>query len=147
MRLHRFYTSEKIEPRSALTTARYTGSKQWRKVFRFVSGDKVILFDGSGYDFVCEIKDFEKDAAEVQVTEVREVSQIDRETWLFAAIVKKDTFEWIVEKATELGVSHIIPVIAERTEKKQLNIERLKKIMIEASEQSGRSTVPVLSEI
>jgi 16S rRNA (uracil1498-N3)-methyltransferase len=61
--------------------------------------------------------------------------------------VKKDTFEWITEKATELGVTDVVPVIAERSEKKNLNEERLKKISVEASEQSGRGDVPIVHPI
>ncbi len=70
-----------------------------------------------------------------------------RDIYLCAAVVKKDTFEWIVEKATELGVTHIIPVMAERSEKKSLNEARLQKIAIEASEQSGRGSVPTIQTI
>src|SRR3989338_10115008 len=61
--------------------------------------------------------------------------------------VKKNPFEWIVEKATELGVTKIIPIMAERSEKKNLNEERLEKIAVEASEQSGRGTVPEIEVI
>ena len=64
--------------------------------------------------------------------------------WLIAALIKKDNFEWIIEKATELGVTGIIPVISERSEKKSLNMERGNKILVEASEQSGRVTLPQL---
>ena len=63
------------------------------------------------------------------------------------SLVKKDIFEWIAQKATERGVSDIIPIIADRSEKKNLNTERLQKIIIEAAEQSGRSSLPVLHEI
>ena len=71
----------------------------------------------------------------------------EQEVWLYASIVKKDNFEWIAEKATELGVSHIVPVMSERSEKKSLNLERLEKIVIEASEQSGRGDVPMIHPI
>jgi 16S rRNA (uracil1498-N3)-methyltransferase len=66
---------------------------------------------------------------------------------LYAAVTKKDTFEWIVQKATELGVTKIIPILAERSEKKALNIGRLEKIAVEASEQSGRGDVPEIMPI
>lgn len=152
MRLHRFYSPEMIEPQAVGTVTRYAGADQWRKVFRFTTGDKVILFDGSGFDFLCEIEGYGADNsnsfAEVKVVEVlNNVVTPLRETSLFCAVLKKDTFEWVVEKATEMGVSRIVPVLAERSEKKNLNIERLRKIIIEASEQSGRATLPILGDI
>ena len=54
------------------------------------------------------------------------------------AIIKKDNFELVVQKAVELGVNHIVPILGERSEKKKLNMERLEKIVHEATEQSGR---------
>jgi 16S rRNA (uracil1498-N3)-methyltransferase len=63
------------------------------------------------------------------------------------ALIKKDNFELVLEKATELGVTRIVPVQCARSEKKGLNYERVQKILREASEQSGRATVPIISEI
>lgn len=147
MRLHRFYTPEKVEPQVVGSTALYRGSNQWRKVFRFKSGDQVVLFDGSGFDFICEITGYDDESAQVKVLEILPNTVVPkRETYLCAALVKKDTFEWIAQKATELGVSRIIPIVAERSEKKDINVERLNKIIIEAAEQSGRATLPELSE-
>ncbi|MDB5259171.1 MAG: Ribosomal small subunit methyltransferase [Candidatus Taylorbacteria bacterium] len=148
MRLHRFYSAEKIEPQAAGALTRYGGADQWRKVFRFKTGDQVILFDGSGSDFVCEIESYDDDGgAAAKILEVRTNMVVaKRETILCAALVKKDTFEWIAQKATELGVSQIVPIIAERSEKKNINIERLHKIIIEAAEQSGRATLPTLHD-
>jgi 16S rRNA (uracil1498-N3)-methyltransferase len=53
-------------------------------------------------------------------------------------VIKKDKLEWVVQKAVELGVTKIIPVISARSEKKDINLNRLNKISIEASEQCGR---------
>ena len=79
---------------------------------------------------------------------ILEAGQIVKQVKIYAkSIVKKDTFEWIVEKATELGVSHIIPLISDRSEKKDINKGRLIKISIEAAEQSGRATTPVIHEV
>jgi len=108
----------------------------------------VVLFDNSGYDFSATIKDFGKDGVSFDIAEkTRNNVRPERETYLFASIVKKDNFEWIVEKATELGVSQIIPVLSSRSEKKSINMERLTKVSIEASEQSGRATIPVIHKI
>ncbi len=162
MRLHRFFSNDPIVPTiesgnqndtSDLITQK-SSTAQWKKVFRFGPGDRVILFDGSGRDFTCEILEYKggngNDDGEtvLKMVETRpnNVKPV-RNVSLYAAVVKKDTFEWIVEKATELGVSDIVPVIAERSEKKNLNVERLEKIAIEASEQSGRGTVPKIHPV
>lgn len=145
MKLHRFYIEEKLINKSSVLITRLSLVNQLRNVFRFEKGDKVILFDNSGYDFLCVIEKYENDSVSFQIIETSENSVLPiRETYLFASIVKKDNFEWIVEKATELGVSHIIPIVSARSEKKDLNIDRLQKIIIEAAEQSGRGTLPIL---
>ena len=148
MRLHRFYVQEKIGTEDHLTLHSPELLNQLRNVFRLKSGDQVILFDGSGKDFTVSIEDFEKDAVRVSVS-IREENNVlpTRETYLFASLVKKDTFEWIAEKATELGVSHIVPIMSARSEKKNLNEDRLRKIITEAAEQSGRATLPMLHDI
>lgn len=151
MKLQRFFVGLAIEADRLNAPLRIPSlelSHQLKSVFRFVEGDKVILFDGSGYDFTAVIESFDKDAVSFYILEKRENrARPECETYLFASIVKKDTFEWIVEKATELGVFHIIPLISERTEKKAINTERLQKIIQEAGEQSGRATLPRLHDI
>lgn len=148
MRLHRFYTKETIDPKLGVTIHDEALIHQWKKVFRLTSGDQVIVFDGSGTDYIAEISFEGKDSAALSIVEAKKNNVgINSDITLYAAIVKKDNFEWIVEKATELGVSKIVPVISERSEKKNLNIERLRRILIESSEQSWRGNVPVLAEI
>ena len=142
MRLHRFFMKDGVQTR---VTDAATVS-QWRKVFRFGTGDKVVLFDDSGFEYVATIVRFYEDGAEVALGEKKQGIVPAREIWLCMSIIKKDNFEWVVEKATELGVTHIVPVISGRTEKKALNMERLRSIAKEASEQSGRGNIPIVHE-
>jgi 16S rRNA (uracil1498-N3)-methyltransferase len=63
------------------------------------------------------------------------------------ALVKKDNFELVAQKVTEIGVTHIVPILCEHSEKRKLNTERLNKIVLEASEQSGRGDIPTIHEV
>ena len=146
MRLHRFYISESIGSKKTITVIDENTLHQWKKVFRLGAGDTVVLFDGSGNEYASEITLLSKEKAELEIKEIQEVPSIAREVWLCVALIKKDHFEWIVEKATELGVTHIVPILAERSEKKGLALDRLVRIATEASEQSGRGTVPHVYE-
>jgi 16S rRNA (uracil1498-N3)-methyltransferase len=149
MRLHRFFTSETVGNRNELTIRNAELVSQLRHVFRLKKTDHIVVFDGSGSEYDCAIADYVGETA--LVLDVRASARCrympPRRLYLCAAIVKKDNFETIVEKATELGVTDIIPVIAERSEKKAVNDSRLKKIAVEASEQSGRGDVPVVHPI
>lgn len=148
VKLHRFYIRDGVGGETQVVVRLPNFLNQTKNVLRLTSGDKVILFDNSGFDFHATIDKYEKDRVSLSILEkVRNTNVPERETWLFASIVKKDNFEWIAEKATELGVSHIVPIISARSEKKDINIERLQKIIIEASEQSGRATIPTLHEV
>jgi len=147
--------TEKIEGNKEIEINSPDLIHQIRNVFRLKVGDKVLLFNGTGFDYECKIDEFVKgnkisSNSVIRLTVVgsdRNNNISKREIFLCAGIVKKDHFEWIVEKATELGVTDIVPISAERSEKKSLNEERLRKISIEASEQSGRDTTPMVRQI
>ena len=150
MRLHRFFVDQNIGAQTELSINSAELVNQVRRVFRLKKGDSVVVFDGSGSDYECRIEGFGEHPESVTLAVVsseRSRYVPARDLYLYAAVVKKDTFEWIVEKATELGVTHIIPVMAERSEKKSLNEARLRKIAVEASEQSGRGSVPTIMAI
>ncbi|MBA3733338.1 16S rRNA (uracil(1498)-N(3))-methyltransferase [Patescibacteria group bacterium] len=147
MRLHRFYLSTSISEET-FDIADRDLIHQWRTVFRYNVGSQVILFDGSGVDYTCIISSLRNLGATLSVVEKKEVSfKPKRNIWLCMALIKKDNFELVVQKATELGVSHIVPVLCERSEKKNINMDRLYKIAVEASEQSGRGDIPVIYEV
>ncbi len=120
---------------------------QMSKVFRFKAGDTVILFDGTGGETVCEITLLTKKEAEFAVKERREglVPPAQKVT-IYLSLIKKDNFEWVLQKGTELGVARFVPMISERSEKKDLNMERARKIVVEATEQSSWASVPEISE-
>ncbi len=157
MRLHRFYTTHELTLGQQIVINSPELVNQVRRVFRLRTGDSLILFNRTGFDYLVKIANY-NDHAKIDndnsiVVDVdpsaptRSRFMPARKIYLYAAVVKKDTFEWIVEKATELGVTDIIPVMAERSEKKNLNEDRLKKISVEASEQSGRGDVPNIHSI
>lgn len=146
MRLHRFYISTPIEDtRTVVKDERLV--HQWRDVFRYNVGSEVILFDGSGTEYDAVIEKLSNREVEVRLVSERKGILPDKKIVLFQSLIKKDKMEWVVEKATELGVSGIVPVVSERSEKKGFNIERAQKIVIEASEQCGRADVPEIGEL
>ena len=143
MRLHRFYFNQEIADRNEVVIDNEKLLHQITSVFRLKSGDKIVLFDGSGNDYICEFQMGEINRAKI-ISKDKSRFIPNKQIILCQAIVKKDNFEFIVEKATEIGVSKIIPLIAFRSEKKNLNEERLNKIIMEASEQSSRGNIPEL---
>ncbi len=108
----------------------------------------VALCDGKGFENIFTIKNISKNEVVLETNEKPQISkEVPVEVTLFMAILKKENFETVVEKATEIGVVRIVPVVTNRTIKQQVNLERLQKIAHEASEQCGRGDVPIISEI
>jgi 16S rRNA (uracil1498-N3)-methyltransferase len=146
MRLHRFFVERPLE-HTLETIDDDRLLHQWRSVFRYNVGSEVILFDGSGNEYDCFIEKLGNREAKLRLVSERKGVVPERKIALYQSLIKKDKFEWVVEKATELGVSKIVPVVSERSEKKGVNQSRLQKIAIEASEQCGRADVPIISQV
>ncbi len=147
MRLHRFYLHTPITS-DTFDIADTDLVHQWKRVFRYNVGSQVILFDGSGVDYLCMISSLRNLGATVSTIRKTETNLGQRKNiWLCAGLIKKDNFEMVVQKATELGVANIVPVLCEHSEKRKLNTERLEKIAIEATEQSGRGDVPTIHPV
>lgn len=147
MRLHRFFSYHIIDKERINYFSNSEVVHQIRRVFRLHVGDKAIFFDGTGIDHVSEIVSMESDKIGFRVHETQAVKpHSSLRLTLAVSLIKKDNFEWVIQKGTELGVSEFIPLISERSEKKNLNMERARKILIEATEQSGRGFVPELKE-
>ena len=115
-------------------------------VMRLKRGSKINFFNKYG-EWKSEIIFLEKDRVEVKFLEkIKQASSLSK-IELAICLVKKNAMETILQKATELGVSKIIPLISERTEVKDLNHDRAKKIVIEATEQSNQLVPPEIAEI
>ncbi len=147
MKLHRFFVTQLLPHKGELVITDENLLNQWRNVLRMEEGSNAILFDGSGFETLCEFVSLSKKSATLKVLEIKKGLVPTRDVTLFMALIKKDNFEFVLEKATELGVTRIVPVECARSEKKGINCERSEKILREASEQSGRATVPVLGDI
>ncbi len=151
MRLHRFYIDKPLGEEIVVESA---GSEkgvfhQMTNVFRFTSGDEVFLFSShtKGTDFRYRITTVSKQSITFEPVSSSPNILPSVSLTLVMALVKKDTFETVVRQATELGVTRIIPVTASRSEKKNLNFERLSLIAQEATEQSGRGAIPTISSL
>ncbi len=148
MRLHRFYIEQQIGDSNTVTIRNSDLFHQLKNVFRLNIGGQIILFDNSGYEYHVIISSFERGEITCGVVSKKEgESNSLRELHLFCSLIKKDHFEWVLEKGTELGVTRFIPLVSDRSEKKNLNMERAEKILIEASEQSGRVVLPTIATI
>ena len=113
-------------------------------VMRRAVGDTVRLFNGRDGEWESRIATLSRGKAQFAVESQVRPQAGDSDLWLMFAVLKRDTTDLVVQKATELGVSMLIPVFTERTNAGRVNLDRLRSIAIEAAEQSERLTVPLL---
>jgi 16S rRNA (uracil1498-N3)-methyltransferase len=115
-------------------------------VMRFKLGDPVKLFDGLSGEWLGVAAVLGKRDLIVRVTgQLRPLESVP-DLWLLAAPIKKARIDLVAEKACELGVARYQSVITRRTVIERLNLDRLRAHMIEAAEQCGRTTLPLLAE-
>src|SRR3989338_4303922 len=147
MRLHNFFIKQKIGDQNEITIDDSGLLNQWRHVLRLNTGATVVLLDNSGFEYLAQFTELTYLKAVFAILEKRKNKFLPKkEIFLFQALIKLDKFEWILEKGTELGVSHFRPVITHRAMAKKLNLARARKIITESAEQSGRGTLPALYE-
>ena len=115
-------------------------------VMRLKRGSNINFFNKNG-EWLSEIVFLDRDRVEVKfLNKLKEPSK-NSNIELAICLVKKSPMDTILQKATELGVSKIIPIVSERTEVKELNFERANRIVVEATEQSNQLIPPQISEI
>jgi 16S rRNA (uracil1498-N3)-methyltransferase len=115
------------------------------KVMRIKENEVFSLFNNSG-EWEAKILNITKSIVEFNVTKQLRQNENTKELWLAFSPIKSNYFNFMIQKATELGVTKFLPVIFERTIVRKINKERLEKVIIEAAEQSNRITVPSIQD-
>ncbi|MCX7284746.1 MAG: 16S rRNA (uracil(1498)-N(3))-methyltransferase [Novosphingobium sp.] len=116
------------------------------KVMRVAPGDAVILCDDVTGEWVARVAEAGKRAVVVTVERQLRGREDVPDFWLCAALLKKPNFDLVLEKATELGVGTVVPLVTRRCVADRLNPERARAIMTEAAEQCARTALPALGE-
>ena len=116
-------------------------------VLRLDRGAELRLLDDQTGEWAAEVADVGRRRVSVRVGAMIRGREETPDLWLLTAPIKPDRFEWIVEKATELGVRRIVPVLTERTNHARLKPDRLRAHMVEAAEQCGRTALPELAAL
>ena len=123
-------------------------SKHAIRVLRLIKGDRMVLVDGLGGWFVAEIREANPRKCMLKIVSVTTgYNPLPYRLHLAISPTKSmERFEWFLEKATEIGISEITPLICNRTERKQLKLDRLDRILVSAMKQSLRAYKPEISE-
>lgn len=152
MQRHRFFA-----PPSSLFNSRIVldaeESHHLARVLRLLPGATVYAFDGNGAEYECEVTRVHKDAAELQVI-ARLSNEIESPLLLTLgqALIKGDKFDWVVQKATELGVTRLVPLMTahsefRKAESRDARLQRWRRIALEATKQCGRRKLMEVAEV
>jgi 16S rRNA (uracil1498-N3)-methyltransferase len=148
MRLTRVYVDAPVVAGKRLVVAG-SAANHIARVLRLRSGDALIVFDGSGGEFSARVEEFRKEAVVVSVEEHR---TLDRESplslTLAQGVSRGERMDWIIQKATELGASRIVPVFTKRSvvrlddKQAERKLQHWRAIAVSACEQCGRNRLP-----
>jgi 16S rRNA (uracil1498-N3)-methyltransferase len=115
-------------------------------VLRLAPGAEIKLFDDRTGEWLAEIAEAGKKRVTLAVTRHLRAREPVPDLWLLFAPIKRGRIDWLVEKATELGVARLVPVITRRTIVDRLNLDRLRAHIVEAAEQCERTALTELAE-
>ncbi|MHB9019673.1 MAG: RsmE family RNA methyltransferase [Minisyncoccota bacterium] len=146
MRLNRFFGNFNLKD-EVIRSSDEELINQLKNVLRLNSGDEIILCDGKLNEASCVIENISRSEVVFKVTKVwQNKKEFLKDIILYCSVLKRENFELVIQKAVELGVREIVPIIAKRTVKLGLREDRAQKIIKEAAEQSGRGILPILSQ-
>lgn len=142
-----FFYSNKLDPDSHIEHLDENAAKHIHQVLRMRKGDKINLTNGRGMLATATIDEQHKKECIVRLTDIVQVPASPHAAEVAISLVKNAArFEWFLEKATEMGVSSVVPLICERTERAHFRRERMQNIIVSAMLQSRQTWLPELSE-
>lgn len=120
---------------------------QLKDVLKIAVGEEIVIADGEGGEARAAVVSFSPGVGVASViARQKNKNESSIPVAVYCAVLKHDNFDLVVQKATEIGVQKIVPIITQRTVKRGVNEDRLQKIAKEAAEQSGRGVVPIVEE-
>jgi 16S rRNA (uracil1498-N3)-methyltransferase len=141
----RLYFSDKIQ--SDLVAHLQKGQSHYLKnVMRLKEEDTFSVFNSQG-EWKASIQNYGKQTVKIKILEKLRDKKNEKNIWLAFTPIKQNPLNFIIQKGTELGVQKFIPILSERTAVNDINIERVKKIIIESAEQSNRISVPEITKL
>jgi len=141
----RLYFSNKIQS-DLVSHLTQEQSHYVKEVMRLKKGDYLSVFNTQG-EWSAIIENYEKSGARIKILKkVRDIEN-EKNVWLAFSPIKQNPLNFLIQKGTELGVQKFIPIQSERTSVKEINITRVKKIIVEASEQSNRISIPEIKNL
>jgi len=151
----RLYFSKELKA-NLLSTLSKEQSHYIKNVMRLKPGENISIFNSYG-EWNSKIESYEKGKAQIKILDKvrghqrhrKELlyKENEKKIWLAFSPIKQNPLNFIIQKGTELGVQKFIPILSERTIVKEINIMRVKKIIVEASEQSNRISIPEIHNL
>src|SRR4030095_4156091 len=145
--MHRFYlpSAESLAPSLTLTDRE---AHHALHVVRVRRGERVVVLDGAGHEFMCEVRETDRHTVSLSVTQKNLISPLPYQLLLAQAVPKGKTMDLIIQKATELGVHRIVPILAERTvphfedESAASKVQKWQTVAVAALKQCGAALLP-----
>jgi 16S rRNA (uracil1498-N3)-methyltransferase len=146
--MERFFLNQKL---AAGLNAEITDPEQVHKishVLRLKKGAQILVFDAAGMEYLAQVKNADKKSVQILIEQTRETTAEPKiKINLYCGLIKKNRFEIILEKCTEIGVAQFYPIVSERAVVHTESVpQRWKKIIIEAAQQSGRKHIPEIHD-
>ena len=141
----RLYFSDKIQS-DLVAHLKKEQSHYLKDVMRLNIGDSFSIFNTQG-EWNANIQSFEKEGVKIKILKKLRDKKNEKDIWLAFTLIKQNPLNFMIQKSTELGIQKFIPILSERTVVKDINIKRIKKIIIESAEQSNRISIPEITKL
>ena len=141
----RLYFSDKIQS-DLVAHLQKEQSHYLKDVMRLKVGDAFSVFNSEGEWSAC-VQNYEKKSTIIKILEKVRDKKNEQNIWLAFTPIKQNPLNFIIQKGTELGVQKFIPILSERSAVKDINVKRIKKVIIESAEQSNRISVPEITKL